>query len=418
MVEQIVANIGVALGIGLSVGIERERRKGEGPTRGSAGLRTFAIASLLGAASYLVGSIPLLAVATLGTVALSMVSYRRNAAEISDNFDPGVTTEIALMLTTILGGMAITAPGQAAGICVALVALLAAREPLHRFVRTVLTESELHDALILSAAALVVFPLLPDCYIGPFAAINPRVVWRIALLMMTLSSAGHIAMRLLGPRFGVPLSGLASGFVSSAATIAMLGGKTKANPMLLRPAIAGALLSTVATMIQLALVLRTTDQQLFSLLVCPLTYGGLVALLGAAIHALSFNNRSTLSTNEHFSSSAKAFDITTVCWFTFSMVCIMLIAAGSNNLFGKEALIISTGIAGLIDSHAAGTSIGNLTAAGKITPIEAVLPVLVVLATNTVTKLLACFSTGSSEYAIRVGIGLLMVLTTVWLSAW
>ena len=38
----------MALGIGLLVGVERERRKGEGPRRGVAGLRTFALVGLAG----------------------------------------------------------------------------------------------------------------------------------------------------------------------------------------------------------------------------------------------------------------------------------------------------------------------------------------------------------------------------------
>ena len=52
--DSAVARIGVALGIGLLVGLERERRKGEGPTRGAAGLRTFAVASLAGAIGFIV----------------------------------------------------------------------------------------------------------------------------------------------------------------------------------------------------------------------------------------------------------------------------------------------------------------------------------------------------------------------------
>ncbi len=40
----------VAFGAGLLVGVERERRKGEGPDRHSAGLRTFLVAALAGAA--------------------------------------------------------------------------------------------------------------------------------------------------------------------------------------------------------------------------------------------------------------------------------------------------------------------------------------------------------------------------------
>jgi uncharacterized membrane protein (DUF4010 family) len=81
----------------------------------------------------------------------------------------------------------------------------------------VLSEEELTDALIFAAAALVVLPLVPDRYVGPFSAINPRTIWKIVILIMSISAGGHIAVRLLGPRFGLPLAGLASGFVSSVA---------------------------------------------------------------------------------------------------------------------------------------------------------------------------------------------------------
>jgi hypothetical protein len=41
-------NLAVALGIGLLIGLERERSKGDGPTRRPAGIRTFVLASLPG----------------------------------------------------------------------------------------------------------------------------------------------------------------------------------------------------------------------------------------------------------------------------------------------------------------------------------------------------------------------------------
>jgi uncharacterized membrane protein YhiD involved in acid resistance len=47
--DSVVVRIAVALGIGLLIGLERERRKGEGPARAPAGLRTFAATSLAGA---------------------------------------------------------------------------------------------------------------------------------------------------------------------------------------------------------------------------------------------------------------------------------------------------------------------------------------------------------------------------------
>jgi hypothetical protein len=108
----------------------------------------------------------------------------------------------------------------------------------------VLSEEELTDALIFAAAALVVLPLVPDRYVGPFSAVNPRTIWKIVILIMSISAGGHIAVRLLGPRFGLPLAGLASGFVSSVATIASMGARARKDPVVSRPAVAGAVLST------------------------------------------------------------------------------------------------------------------------------------------------------------------------------
>src|SRR4030088_2612447 len=101
----------VALGIGLLIGIDRERKKGEGPTRHAAGLRTFTLAALLGAVAIVAGGELLLAAAALGVVAFAGLSYWR-----ARDSDPGLTTETALVLVTLLGGLAIREPAFAAGL--------------------------------------------------------------------------------------------------------------------------------------------------------------------------------------------------------------------------------------------------------------------------------------------------------------
>ena len=55
IIEHPVTPWAVALGIGLLIGAERERRKGEGRDRDAAGIRTFAITALLGAACAEIG---------------------------------------------------------------------------------------------------------------------------------------------------------------------------------------------------------------------------------------------------------------------------------------------------------------------------------------------------------------------------
>ena len=124
----VLLNLVAALGIGLLIGAERERRKGGGPARAPAGIRTFTISSLAGAASVMVGGAAMLAVTVTGVAALTAIAYLRSRSD-----DPGLTTEIALILTALLGGLAMQQPALAAGMAVGLAALLAARDPAAPF---------------------------------------------------------------------------------------------------------------------------------------------------------------------------------------------------------------------------------------------------------------------------------------------
>ncbi|HMZ86988.1 MAG TPA: MgtC/SapB family protein, partial [Giesbergeria sp.] len=93
-----MAVLASALGCGLLMGIERERRKGDGPFRSLAGVRSFALAALSGAAAALIGSTALVAVVGVFIAALAVTAYARDRSG-----DPGVTTEIALLLAYLIG---------------------------------------------------------------------------------------------------------------------------------------------------------------------------------------------------------------------------------------------------------------------------------------------------------------------------
>ena len=71
----------------------------------------------------------------------------------------------------------------------------------------------------------IVLPLMPDQAMGPFSALNRHSIWIIVILVMAIGAFGHIAVRLLGARFGLPIAGLASGFISSTATIGVMGAR-------------------------------------------------------------------------------------------------------------------------------------------------------------------------------------------------
>jgi uncharacterized membrane protein (DUF4010 family) len=214
----------VALGIGLLLGVERERHKGHVPGRGPAGIRAFALVALLGGLSYRVGGVAVTAVA-LAVVGLAAVA----GYLVSTDEDPGFTTEIALLVDFLLGALTQRNTALAAELAVGTAVLLAGRHRLHVLVRDTLSEPELHDLLLFAACALIVLPLVPDHGIGETHALNPATIWRLVVIVMAMQVAGYVAVRTIGARCGLVLTGFLGGFVSSTATIAVMADGLFAN---------------------------------------------------------------------------------------------------------------------------------------------------------------------------------------------
>ena len=397
--------LAVALGIGLLIGAERERRKGTGVDRGPAGIRTFALAALAGGVSLAFGGEVVLAVSALVVGTLAVIAQARRRTD-----DPGLTTAIALLTTFLLGALAIREPALAAGLSVAVAILLASRSRLHRFVRRVLTEQELHDGLLFAAAALVVLPLTPDRPVGPLGVFNPRTLWKLVVLVMAISALGYVAQRLLGARVGLPLSGLAGGFVSSAATIGSMGERAAKHPNLRRAATAGAVLSTVATVVQMAAVLLATSPPVFERMRVPLLLAGVAAAAYGAVFAI----RLSRGPADDGAARGRAFDLKTSVLFAATVSAILIASAAAHRWLGGRGLAAAVALAGFADTHAAAISAASLVAAGKIPPEAAILPILGAMTTNTVTKAVAAAAVGGRRFALRTIPGLLLVLAGLW----
>ena len=267
------AVLAVALGCGLLVGIERERRKGSGPGRSFAGLRTFAVTCVVGAAAALTQITGLIVLGAALVAGLTLLAYRRDRSD-----DPGVTTEIALLLTYLNGVLCAWSLPLAAGLAVGLTALLAGRERLHGFARQWLRPGEVRDGIVLAALALMALPLVPDQALWG-TPLNPHKVVQLLVLLLGVQSLAHLAARLLAARHAVAVSALASGFVSSTATIATLGLAVReqgAHPRLMA---GGGLLSCVSTQLQLLLVAAAMQPAWLARLWLP----ALVGLVAVAI---------------------------------------------------------------------------------------------------------------------------------------
>ena len=408
IIDPVILNLAVALGIGLLIGAERERRKGEGPSRSPAGIRTFAVTSLAGAVSFIAGGEVLFAVATAGVIVLTTVAYWRGHED-----DPGLTTEIALIVTALLGGLSMQQPALAGGLAVTVAVLLAARTPLHSFVRTVLTEDELKDALIFAGSTLVVLPLVADRPMGPYGALNPHSIWILVILVMAISAAGYITVRTFGARFGLPIAGLASGFISSTATIGAMGARVAKAPDVLAAGVAGAVLSTIATIVQMALVLAATSMTTLQTLSIPLICAGSAAV----VYGIVFAIRALRQKTEGEAQSGRAFSLSTALVFALTLSSILIASTALREWFGETGIIVAAALAGFVDTHSAAISVASLVASGKMNVADAVVPILAGLSTNTISKMFLAGTSGGRSFALRVIPGLIVVALAAWAGA-
>ena len=401
--------LAVAIGVGLLIGAERERRKGTGPGRSAAGVRTFALAAFAGALSSYLKSEALLTVVAAAAVIFSGLAYRRTAKR-----DPGLTTEFALVVTVLLGALTMLQPLLAAGLSVLTTIVLASRERLHRIFKKLLSEQEVHDALLFLAATLVILPLAPNRDLGPLGAFNPRRIWELVVLIMGISAASYIFLRTLGSRLGLALAGVAGGFVSATATIGSMGGRATRDPAIGKAATSGAVLATVATVIQMFLILLVTNVATCRALAMPLLFAGIAAVGFASLFVV--RSSGPRAVNEP--TAGRAFDLRLVLLFAVTVSVVLFLCAFLNQRYGNRGLLIAAALSGFADTHATAISIATLVSSGKLAPESAVFPILLGFTTNTLTKIVVAFTAGGYRFGMQVLFGLVAVVFAAFLGMW
>lgn len=404
----VLFDLSVALGIGLLVGTERERRKGDGPLRRSAGIRTFATVALCGFVAQSVGSWVLISAALLIVGALTFLSY-----QLSRRHDPGMTSEIAILLTFLLGALSVDNAALAAVIGIVQTALLAQKDRIHQFVRQAMTQQELEDLIVFLAAIMIALPLAPDRFMGPFDAVNWHQLTRFVILVMTIGALGHVFKRLLGPRGGVAWTGFLGGFVSSTATIANMAKLAKSEPDQLQMATMGALLSTVSTFIQLGLLVAIALPDLLSHMLVPIGVG---AGIGLAFALWKFHASAPPPTAQTMALQGHAFDLKTSLLLPLALLSVVVATAGLNQAWGTPGALVSAALSGLVDAHATVATMGGLVDRALISHPQAQVGIWLAVSANTFSKALMAVLVGGRSFALQLLPGLFTVITAVWLS--
>ncbi|MGH9358411.1 MAG: MgtC/SapB family protein [Terriglobia bacterium] len=208
---QIAIKLGLSVGIGLAVGLEREWAHKD------VGVRTFAITALLGMLSALLG----FGFAVAAFVGVFLLVAYVNIRSLVVNRTLEITTSVALMVMVLLGvlvgeGHWFTPVASA----VVVTMLLAWKTELARFAGG-LTPEEIRSAVFMGLIAFVIYPILPNYFIDPWKLVNPREIWIVIIILAGIGFANYVLLRLYGTR-GFYYTALLGGLVNSTATVAEL----------------------------------------------------------------------------------------------------------------------------------------------------------------------------------------------------
>jgi uncharacterized membrane protein (DUF4010 family) len=240
--------IGISLGIGLLIGLEREWAHKD------VGLRTFALAALAGCLAWLIHPVAAFLVLAAAIALVSILNIRSMLVDRSLE----MTTSVALLVTLLLG--IVVAQGYflvAAATAVLVTMLLAWKAELVRF--TVgLSLEELRSIVLFGVLTLVIYPLLPEGLpptVDPMGLVNLRAAWLVVVILSAIGLVNYALLRLYGAR-GIHFTGILGGLVNSTATVSELarrcrGQEEKAMDL----ALEGMLLANIAMMARNGLIL-------------------------------------------------------------------------------------------------------------------------------------------------------------------
>lgn len=345
-----VLDLTTALAIGLLIGTERGwRQRDSDDLRQIAGLRTFALTGLLGGLAALLGShIGVAAwVAVLGAIALlALAGY---LGDLRRSGDQGMTSEIALLATFVLGSLAVADQRLLAAGCAVVVALLLSlKEPLHSALKR-LSFAELSGAFKLLFISVVLLPVLPNRGYGPWEAFNPYAIWWMVVLIAGLGFAAYLAIRLVGTRKGLLITALLGGIISSTAmtlTLARLHGRRALEPML-----ASGLLATSALMFpRVMLEIGALNPALLARLAAPLTVATLVYAAGAFYHwRRSLRDSTEASTDAPL---RNPFELMPALRFAALLALILFLVEAARRYLGDVGVYLVSLVSGLADVDA------------------------------------------------------------------
>ncbi len=349
--------LGIALGLGLLVGMQRERVQTK-----LAGVRTFPLVTLFGTVSALLAQlaggwlIGASFVALAGVICVGqMVEGRQKGA------DPGLTTEVAMLLMYAVG--AYLAYGHreiAIAVGAGAAVLLQYKGQLHGLVAR-LGDKDIKAFMQFALISLVILPVLPNRTYGPFSVVNPRQAWWMVVLIVGIGLGGYILHKLFGRQAGSLLAGVLGGMISSTATTLSYAKISRAGEGSYRLPTVVILVASAVVYARLLLEVAVVAPSFLRAAAPPLAI--LMGIMGAlALWTWYWWRREPYEMIEQENPA----ELRPAILFGALYALALLAVAAAKHFFGDRGLYVVGALSGLTDVDAITLSISQLVQAGRL----------------------------------------------------
>lgn len=385
----------IALGLGLLVGMQRERAR-----KRIAGVRTFALITVLGALSAMLAGEGDGWVLGASILALAAMLFLGQMARLqTGRATPGITTEIAALVMFAVGallGRGFTVLGIAAAGGVAV--LLQWKGTLHRLAWNI-REEDARAVTRLVLIGLVILPALPNESYGPYDVINPFKIWLMVVLIVGISLSAYVASQVLGARAGTLLGGVLGGLISSTATTVSYARHARDRPE--TSAIAAVIIVIASTVVfgRVLFEIAVVAPGIFWQAAPPLVWMAVYMALISAV-AFFFTRRQTIEVAKH----APPSNLVAAIVFGLLYAVVLFGVAVARRHFGDAGLYTVAFVSGLTDMDAITISSAQMIQAGRVSPETGWRLILVGALSNILFKAVAVAFLGSRQLAGRVAV--------------
>ena len=403
------ASLGLAVAAGLLIGLERERSKPSDDSRLSflGGARTHPLLALVGGAAMLSARELGLVAVVVPFGALIVFLALNYAGDVWRDVHRGITSEAAFLLSFLLGVLALThrvlEPKQkifaVASIAVVATFLLSAKPTLHPLARRISTE-DVTGTLKFLIVAVVVLPLLPDRTYGPLDVLNPFQIGMLMVLISGLSFAGYAAIRLLGARRGLGLTGLIGGLVSSTAVTLSMSRRARERPEIVESAALAVVLASTVMFVRVVVIVAVVNPGLRGEVAYPM---GLAVAGGAAASLALWLRSGRARPGAQEIAFSNPFDLAAALKFALLFAGILLGSKAATTYLGTAGTYAAGVVAGSTDVDAITLSMAKLAAnGGSLSHRVAATTIFLGTASNTIVKGVMATVVGGWEFGRRV----------------